>query len=87
MKTLYAELRVDTTGELAVDDLHRIYWEVSGNPDGIPVLFIHGGPGAGSSHNDRRFSTRPATVSSCLISAAAAAPRLMPSCTTTPVRT
>jgi proline iminopeptidase len=55
MKTLYSELRVDLTGELAVDAIHSIYWEVSGNPDGVPVLFIHGGPGAGSSHNDRRF--------------------------------
>jgi proline iminopeptidase len=55
MKTLYSELRVDVTGELAVDAIHSLYWEVSGNPDGLPVLFIHGGPGAGSSHNDRRF--------------------------------
>jgi proline iminopeptidase len=55
MKTLYSELRVDVAGELAVDELHKIYWEVSGNPDGVPVLFIHGGPGAGCGHNDRRF--------------------------------
>ncbi|HEY6527982.1 MAG TPA: prolyl aminopeptidase [Cellvibrionaceae bacterium] len=55
MKTLYSELRVDVTGELAVDAIHSLYWEVSGNPDGVPVLFIHGGPGAGSSHIDRRF--------------------------------
>jgi proline iminopeptidase len=35
--------------------VHRIYWETSGNPDGIPVLFVHGGPGSGTSPNQRRF--------------------------------
>lgn len=34
---------------------HRIYWEQSGNPDGVPVVFLHGGPGAGASPNHRRF--------------------------------
>lgn len=34
---------------------HRLYWEQSGNPDGQPVLFLHGGPGAGASPNHRRF--------------------------------
>ncbi|MFT4537780.1 MAG: proline iminopeptidase [Planctomycetota bacterium] len=43
------------TGMLAVDDLHTIYFERSGNPDGPPVLFIHGGPGAGCSPTDRCF--------------------------------
>ena len=42
-------------GYLAVDDLHTIYWEEIGNPDGVPVIFLHGGPGAGLSPQHRRF--------------------------------
>jgi proline iminopeptidase len=42
-------------GMLAVDELHTIYWEECGNPDGVPVLFLHGGPGAGLSPQHRRF--------------------------------
>lgn len=47
--TPYASGMLDTPG------VHRIYWETSGNPDGIPVLFLHGGPGSGTSPNHRRF--------------------------------
>ncbi len=42
-------------GMLATEGCHRIYWETSGNPEGIPVLFVHGGPGSGTSPNQRRF--------------------------------
>lgn len=42
-------------GMLAVDALHTLYWEESGNPQGQPVLFLHGGPGSGSSPKQRRF--------------------------------
>lgn len=35
-------------------DGHELYWELSGNPDGKPVVFLHGGPGAGSSPEHRR---------------------------------
>jgi len=42
-------------GMMAVDELHTIYWEEVGNPEGIPVLFLHGGPGAGLSPQHRRF--------------------------------
>ncbi|NRR33156.1 prolyl aminopeptidase [Oxalobacteraceae bacterium] len=42
-------------GMLAVDALHTLYWEEVGNPAGIPVLFLHGGPGAGLSPQHRRF--------------------------------
>jgi proline iminopeptidase len=38
-----------------VDDIHTIYWEECGNPAGVPVLFLHGGPGAGCSPEHRRF--------------------------------
>jgi len=41
-------------GRLPLDGAHTMYWEQSGNPAGIPVLFVHGGPGAGTSPNHRR---------------------------------
>ncbi|MES2742292.1 MAG: prolyl aminopeptidase [Pseudomonadota bacterium] len=52
---LFPPLSPHRHGTLAVDDLHTIYWEECGNPDGVPVLFLHGGPGAGLSPQHRRF--------------------------------
>lgn len=52
---LYPEIAPFQHGHLAGDPPHRIYWEQSGNPYGMPVLFCHGGPGAGSSPSQRRF--------------------------------
>ncbi|HVS17471.1 MAG TPA: prolyl aminopeptidase, partial [Planctomycetota bacterium] len=43
------------SGLLAVGDGHEVYVEECGNPEGVPVLFVHGGPGAGCSEADRRF--------------------------------
>ncbi len=43
------------TGRLARGEPHVIYWEQSGNPKGAPVVFLHGGPGAGASPDHRRF--------------------------------
>jgi proline iminopeptidase len=43
------------SGMLETAGIHRIYWETSGNPDGVPVLFVHGGPGSGTSPIQRRF--------------------------------
>jgi len=43
------------TGTLAVDAPHQLYWEECGNPNGEPILFLHGGPGAGCTTIDRRF--------------------------------
>ncbi len=43
------------TGTLCVDPPHELYFEECGNPAGLPVLFVHGGPGAGCSAADRRF--------------------------------
>ena len=40
---------------LALDERHAMYWEESGNPKGTPVVFLHGGPGAGASPDHRRF--------------------------------
>ena len=42
-------------GWLDVGDGHELYWEESGNPEGIPVIFLHGGPGAGTAPVHRRF--------------------------------
>ena len=43
------------SGHLTVDDLHTLYWETCGHPGGLPVLFLHGGPGAGISPTSRRY--------------------------------
>jgi proline iminopeptidase len=43
------------SGRLPVDDVHTLYWEECGNPKGVPVLFLHGGPGAGLSPRHRQF--------------------------------
>lgn len=42
-------------GMLEVGGGHTIYWEEVGNPQGVPVIFLHGGPGAGLSPQHRRF--------------------------------
>ena len=43
------------SGMLPVDDMHTLYWEESGNPDGVPVVFLHGGPGSGTVARHRQF--------------------------------
>jgi proline iminopeptidase len=53
--TLYPDIEPYAAGMLALDDLHRMYWEQCGNPRGVPVLFRHGGPGAGAAPGHRRF--------------------------------
>ncbi len=52
---LYPETEPDATGMLPLDAVHTMYWETCGNPDGIPVVFLHGGPGAGATPKHRRF--------------------------------
>ena len=52
---LFPPIEPYRNGILAVDELHTLYWEECGNPDGEPVLFLHGGPGAGISPRHRRF--------------------------------
>jgi proline iminopeptidase len=53
-RSLYPEIQPYETGMLDVGDGHRLYWELSGNPNGKPVVFLHGGPGGGSSPEHRR---------------------------------
>jgi proline iminopeptidase len=52
---LYAAIEPYAAGMLPLDGTHTMYWEQSGNPRGVPVLFLHGGPGAGASPTHRRF--------------------------------
>jgi proline iminopeptidase len=52
---LYPALRTYRTGRLRVSPVHELYFEESGNPEGKPVVFLHGGPGAGSNPQMRRF--------------------------------
>ena len=54
-RELFPEIVPYKTGVLPVGDGHVMYWEQSGNPDGPPVLFLHGGPGAGTTPTHRRF--------------------------------
>lgn len=55
MKKLYPAIEAYRTGFLEVSEIHEMYFELSGNPDGKPILFIHGGPGAGSDPSCRQF--------------------------------
>jgi len=55
VQSLYPSIKPYDTRMLAVSDEHTLYVEQSGNPNGIPVLFIHGGPGAGCGTSDRCF--------------------------------
>ncbi len=52
---LYPDLEPHRTGFLNLDGLHQMYWEESGHPEGVPVVVLHGGPGAGSFPSMRRF--------------------------------
>jgi len=52
---LFPEIGPYETGYLPLGDEHLMYWEQVGNPRGKPVLFLHGGPGAGAGAVHRRF--------------------------------
>jgi proline iminopeptidase len=55
LRTLYPEIEPFDSGMLKVSDLHTLYYEQSGNPNGKPVVFLHGGPGGGTNPKCRRF--------------------------------
>lgn len=55
MYKLYPEIKPYATHRLAVASPHQIYVEECGNPEGLPVVFVHGGPGAGCEPYHRRF--------------------------------
>lgn len=54
-RLLYPPLNPYQIGYLDVGDGHELYWETCGNPDGVPVVFVHGGPGGGCSPDHRRL--------------------------------
>ena len=55
LRSLYPEIEPFDSGFLRVSELHTLYYEQSGNPNGKPVVFVHGGPGGGTSPKCRRF--------------------------------
>src|SRR6476469_8416196 len=52
---LYPDCAARASGMLALDARHTMHWEECGNAKGVPLLFIHGGPGGGSLPHHRRF--------------------------------
>jgi proline iminopeptidase len=55
MAGLFPEIEPYDSGHLRVDSVHSVYFEQCGNPEGKPAIFVHGGPGGGSSSVHRRF--------------------------------
>ncbi len=55
LRTLYPAIEANFTDYIKVDDVHNIYYEESGNPNGKPVVFLHGGPGCGTAPSCRQF--------------------------------
>lgn len=55
LRALYPPIQPYRRGRLKVSELHDVYYEECGNPKGKPVLFVHGGPGAGASEKSRSF--------------------------------
>lgn len=55
LRSLYPPIEPDRFGKLLVGDGNEIYWEECGNPEGKPVVFLHGGPGGGCAPDHRRY--------------------------------
>lgn len=55
LRSFYPPTEPTASGLLDVGDGQRVYWETCGNPDGIPAVFVHGGPGGGCSEDHRRL--------------------------------
>ena len=55
LRTLYDEIEPYDSGRVKVSPVHDLYYEQCGNPKGKPVVFLHGGPGAGLIPDYRRF--------------------------------
>lgn len=55
MNNLFPEIQPYNSGYLNVSALHTVYFEECGNPTGLPIIFLHGGPGGGISDEHRRF--------------------------------
>lgn len=55
MRELYPPIEPYDSGRLQVSPIHNIYYEQAGNPEGQPVVFLHGGPGGGIVSDYRRY--------------------------------
>jgi proline iminopeptidase len=55
MQILYPEIKPYKRHQFRVSDLHELYIDEAGNPAGVPVLFVHGGPGGACDASSRRF--------------------------------
>jgi proline iminopeptidase len=55
MTEMYPKIEAYNSGFLQVSNLHTLYYEEAGNPEGKPVVFLHGGPGGGLMENYRRY--------------------------------
>src|SRR6478609_8493173 len=55
LRTLYGPIKAYRKGFLDVTGGHKLYYEESGNPEGKPAVFLHGGPGGGTDPKMRRF--------------------------------
>ncbi|KAG9238515.1 proline iminopeptidase [Amylocarpus encephaloides] len=55
MAPIYPAFAVNKSDHLKVSDIHSIYYEDCGNPDGVPIVYLHGGPGGGIDDSDRQF--------------------------------
>jgi len=53
MAPLYAPFAVNDSGHLKVSTIHDIYYEECGNKAGVPIVYLHGGPGGGIDDGDR----------------------------------
>ncbi len=54
-RTLHPEVEPYESGMLRVSERHELYWELCGNPDGLPVIVLHGGPGGSAGPRSRRY--------------------------------
>lgn len=52
---LFADIELRDRGRISLDNGHEMYWEETGRSDGVPIVFLHGGPGAGTMPVHRRF--------------------------------
>lgn len=55
MAPVYPKFDVNKSGHLDVSSVHSIYWEECGSPSGVPVVYLHGGPGGGIDSSDRLY--------------------------------
>jgi pimeloyl-ACP methyl ester carboxylesterase len=51
----FPEIEPYATGRIALDAVHTMHWDACGNADGVPLVFLHGGPGGGCLPHHRRF--------------------------------